>query len=103
MHLIPILFEEIKQLNVTGSLNIGLNLYKGLDYKLLLGGDYISTNNISRSIAFDSNWDENGNADPDYSRTINSLSESRGQRFSYTIDNILTYKNMFAGHTIDAW
>ena len=31
-----------------------------------------------------SNWDENGNADPDYSRTINSLSESRGQRFSYT-------------------
>ena len=63
-------------------MNIGLNLYKGLDYKLLLGGDYISTNNISRSIAFDSNWDENGNADPDYSRTINSLSESRGQRFS---------------------
>lgn len=91
-----------KTVNVTGSLNIGLNLYKGLDYKLLLGGDYISTNNISRSIAFDSNWDENGNADPDYSRTINSLSESRGQRFSYTIDNILTYKNMFAGHTIDA-
>ncbi len=90
-----------KTVNVTGSLNIGLNLYKGLDYKLLLGGDYISTNNISRSIAFDSNWDENGNADPDYSRTINSLSESRGQRFSYTIDNILTYKNMFAGHTID--
>ena len=30
--------------------------------------------------AFDSNWDENGNADPDYSRTINSLSESHSSR-----------------------
>lgn len=91
-----------KTVNVTGSLNIGLNLFKGLDYKLVMGGDYISTNNYSRSIAFDSNWDANGNADPDYSRTINSLSESRGQRFNYTIDNILTYKNTFAGHTFDA-
>lgn len=91
-----------KTVNVTGSLNIGLNLFKGLDYKLVMGGDYISTHNFSRSIAFDSNWDANGNADPDYSRTMNSLSESRGQRFNYTIDNILTYKNTFVGHTIDA-
>ena len=91
-----------KTVNVTGSLNIGLNLFKGLDYKLVLGGDYISTNNYSRSIAFDSNWDANGDPDPDYSRTLNSLSESRGQRFNYTIDNILTYKNTFEGHTFDA-
>lgn len=82
-----------KTVNVTGSLNIGLNLFKGLDYKLVLGGDYISTNNYSRSIAFDSNWDANGDPDPDYSRT---------QRFNYTIDNILTYKNTFEGHTFDA-
>lgn len=91
-----------KTVNITGSLNIGLNLYKGLDYKLVLGGDYISTNNLSRSLAFDSYWDEQGNADPDYSRTLNSLSETRGQQFSYTVDNILTYNNTFGGHNIDA-
>ena len=91
-----------KTVNVTGSLNIGLNLFKGLDYKLVLGGDYISTNNLSRSLAFDSYWDEDGNADPDYSRTLNSLSETRGQQFSYTVDNILNYNNTFGGHNIDA-
>lgn len=91
-----------KTVNVTGSLNLGLNLFKGLDYKLILGGDYISTNNYSRSMAYDSRWDADGNADPDYSNTINSLSETRGQRFSYTVDNILTYKNTFEGHTFDA-
>lgn len=90
-----------KTVNVTGSLNIGLNLMKGLDYKLVLGGDYISTHNSSRSMAYDSKWNAEGDADPDYSNTLNSLSETRGQRFSYTIDNILTYKSTFAGHTID--
>lgn len=91
-----------KTVNVTGSLNINLNLFKGLDYKLVFGGDYVSTNNSSHSLAFDSYWDENGNADHDYSRRINSLSESRGQRFSYTIDNILTYTKTIAGHHFDA-
>lgn len=90
-----------KTVNVTGSLNLGLNLFKGLDYKLILGGDYISTHNYSRSMAYDSKWDAAGNADPDYSNTINSLSETRGQRFSYTIDNILTYKTTRSGHTFD--
>lgn len=87
--------------NVTGSLNLGLNLFKGFDYKLMLGGDYISTHNYSRSMAYDSKWDAAGNADPDYSNTINSLSETRGQRFSYTIDHILTYKTTRSGHTLD--
>lgn len=91
-----------KTTNATGSLNIGLNLFEGLDYKLAMGGDYLATNNYSRSMAFDSNWDVNGNVDPDYSRNINSLSESRGQQFSYTIDNILTYKNVYSNHSIDA-
>lgn len=91
-----------KTVNVTGSLNIGLNLFEGLDYKLVLGGDYVSTHDMSRSLAFDSYWDENGNADPDYSRKLNSLSESRGQRFSYTIDNILTYNKTLFGHHFDA-
>ena len=67
-----------------------------------MGGDYVSTNNYSHSRAFDSYWDENGNADPDYSRTINSLSESRARQFSYTVDNILTFKNTYNSHTIDA-
>ena len=39
---------------------------------------------------------------PDYSRKLNSLSESRGQRFSYTIDNILTYNKTLFGHHFDA-
>ena len=90
-----------KTVNVTGSLHIGINLFKGLDYKMVLGGDYISTHNLSRSMTYDSRWDAEGNADPDYSNTINSLSESRGERFNYTVDNILTYKNTFAGHTFD--
>lgn len=90
-----------KTVNVTGSLTVGLHLFKGLDYKLVAGGDYISTHAYSRSMAYDSRWDAHGQADPDYSNTINSLSESRSERFNYTIDNLLTYKNTFAGHTVD--
>lgn len=90
-----------KTVNVTGSLTIGLRLLPGLDYKLVAGGDYISTHTYSRSMAYDSRWNATGQADPDYSNTINSLSEGRGERFNYTIDNLLTYKNTVAGHTFD--
>lgn len=90
-----------KTVNLTGSLQIGLNLFKGLDYRMILGGDYISTHAYSRSMTYDSKWDAAGNADPDYSNTLNSLSESRGERFNYTVDHILTYTNTFAGNTFD--
>lgn len=90
-----------KAVNVTGSLTIGLCLLSGFDYRLVVGGDYISTHTSSRSMAYDSRWNATGQADPDYSRTIHSLSEGRGERLNYTIDNLLTYKNAFAGHTFD--
>lgn len=93
--------RENKVTDVTGSLNIGLNLWKGLDYKLVMGGSYLAKHNYSRSLAFDSRWDEQGAADDAYSRKQNSLSESRSESFNYTIDNILTYKNTFKKHTLD--
>lgn len=93
--------RENKVIDVTGSLNIGLRLFKGLDYKLVMGGSYLAKHNYSRSLAFDSKWDDQGNAEDTYSRKLSSLSESRSESFNYTIDNILTYNNTFNKHTVD--
>ncbi|MDF9830862.1 TonB-dependent receptor [Parabacteroides sp. PF5-6] len=88
--------------NVTGSLSLSLNILKGLNYNFNMGGDYVSTHGYTHSRTFESRWDENGIADDQYTRKINSLSESKGQRFNYTIDNTVNYSNEFDGHTIDA-
>ncbi len=88
--------------NVTGSLNLTLNLFKGLDYKLTLGGDYLAGHSYTRTAAYDSKWNDDGTANEQYSNLINSLSESRSQQFNYTIDNILNYSNTFNRHTVNA-
>ncbi len=38
----------------------------------------------------------------DFGNTRNSISESRGETFTYTIDNLLSYNKTFEGHSIDA-
>ena len=38
----------------------------------------------------------------DFGNTRNSITESRGETFTYTIDNLLTYNKTFGGHSIDA-
>lgn len=91
-----------RNVNVTGSLNLTLNLFKGLDYKLTMGGDYLAGHNYTRTAAYDSKWNEDGTAVDQYSNLINSLSESRSQQFNYTIDNILNYSNTFNRHTVNA-
>ena len=40
-----------RNVNVTGSLNLTLNLFKGLDYKLTMGGDYLAGHNYTRTAA----------------------------------------------------
>lgn len=91
-----------RNVNVTGSLNLTLNLFKGLDYKLTMGGDYLAGHNYTRTAAYDSKWNEDGTAIQQYSNLLNSLSESRSQQFNYTIDNILSYSNTFNRHTVNA-
>lgn len=91
-----------RNVNVTGSLNLTLNLFKGLDYRLTLGGDYVAGHNYTHTAAYNSNWNEDGTVNQQYSNLINSLSESRSQQFNYTIDNILSYSNTFKEHSIDA-
>lgn len=89
-------------LDITGSFSLGLNLCKGLDYKLTLGGSNTTTHTYNHISAYQTMWDDNGEAVSGYGQGYTSLTESRGSSSNYTIDNILTYNNSFAGHAINA-
>lgn len=89
-------------LDITGSFSLGLNLCKGLDYKLTLGGSNTTTHAYNHISAYQTMWDDNGESVSGYGQGYTSLTESRGSSSNYTIDNILTYNNSFAGHTVNA-
>lgn len=88
--------------DVTGSLSISLNFFKGFNYKLNLAGSYLNTHDYLHTPAYSTMWDEDGKPVSGFGQLYTSLSESRGEDFNYTIDNLITYNNTFAGHTIDA-
>lgn len=90
-----------KKTDITGSLSIGVDIWKGIKYKLNLAGSYLSTHGYTHTPAFASYWDENGTPNSNFSQPYTSLSESRGESFNYTIDNLLTYNGTFGGHTFD--
>ena len=90
-----------KKTDITGSLSIGLDIWKGIKYKLNLAGSYLNTHGYRHTPAYVSYWDANGTPDSHFSQPYTSLSESRGENFNYTIDNLLTYNGTFSGHTFD--
>lgn len=96
--------EEIKDnaTDVTGSLNLGLKLLKGLTYKLNLSGSYLNDRYYVHIPQYSTLWDESGKSVSGFGQSYTSLNESRSESFDYTIDNLLAYQNSFGDHTIDA-
>lgn len=90
-----------KKTDIMGSLSIGVDLFKGLKYKLNLAGNYLNTHGYNHTPAYASYWTEDGTPDSRFSQPYTSLSESRDENFNYTIDNLLTYNGTFSGHTFD--
>ncbi len=90
-----------KKTDIMGSLSIGVDLFKGLKYKLNLAGNYLNTHGYTHTPAYASYWKEDGSPDSRFSQPYTSLSESRDENFNYTIDNLLTYNGTFSGHTFD--
>lgn len=91
-----------KVTEIIGALNAELDIWKGLKYKLSVSGNYSTSHNYTHTPQYDTRWFEDGTVDIDYSNTRNSVSESRGEEFTYTIDNLLTYNQTFNGHHVDA-
>lgn len=91
-----------KVTEIIGALNAELDIWKGLKYKLSVSGNYSAGHNYTHTPQYDTRWFEDGSVDIDYSNTENSVSESRSEEFTYTIDNLLTYDQTFNGHHVDA-
>ena len=91
-----------KVTEIIGALNAELDIWKGLKYKLSVSGNYSAGHNYTHTPQYDTRWFEDGTVDIDYSNTENSVSESRSEEFTYTIDNLLTYNQTFDGHHVDA-
>ena len=92
----------IRKTDIIGSLSLGVDIFKGLKYRLNLAANYVNSHNYTHTPAYASAWDENGGADPRFSQPYTSLSEGRGENFNYTIDNLLTYNTTVNRHTFDA-
>lgn len=88
--------------DVIGSITAALNFAKGFDYRLSIGGNYSATHGYTHTPVYYTKYNNDGTPNKDYGNTINSLSESRGGEFNYTIDNIVTYKASFGKHDVDA-
>lgn len=87
--------------DITGSLSVGVDIWKGIKYKFNMSGSYLNTHDYNHTPAYASYWDENGQPDSQFSQPYTSLIEGRGEQFNYTIDNLLTYNGTFSGHTFD--
>ena len=91
-----------KVTDLIGSLNAQLDIWGGLKYKLSLSGNYSNKHNYTHTPEYYTKWNSDGTPDKDYGNTRNSVSETRGEEFTYTIDNLLTFNKTFALHSIDA-
>ena len=90
-----------KKTYITGSLGVTVDIWNGIKYKLNLAGSYLNTHGYTHIPQYASYWSEDGSADSRFSQPYTSLSESRGENFNYTIDNLLTYNGSFGGHNFD--
>lgn len=88
--------------DITGNISMGLDLLKGLKYKLNFSGSYLNVHGYTHTPTYASYWDADGNPESKFAQIFTSLSESRSESFTYTIDNLLTYNAKIKGHSIDA-
>lgn len=91
-----------KVTDIIGAITAQLDLWDGLKYKFSFSGNYSNSHNYTHTPEYYTKWNEDGTPDQDYGSPKNSISESRGEEFTYTIDNLLTYNKTFSGHSIDA-
>lgn len=86
--------------NLTGSIDLSYEIITGLKYKLGFSGSY----NTSRSFADNNIYSVPvlGEPNRDEGRQTNSLSETIGNQFDYTIDQLLTYNAILGKHDISA-
>lgn len=91
-----------KVTDLIGSLMAQLDIWGGIKYKLSLSGNYSNGHNYTHTPEYYSKWNADGTPDKDYGNTRNSVSESRNEEFTYTIDNLLTYNKTFRRHSVDA-
>lgn len=93
-------FNEV--FDVLGGINASIKIFSGLEYKFSAGGNYSFSHGFTHTPVYYSKYKADGSPDKDYGNTVNSISESRGAELNYTIDNILTYKQVYKNHSIDA-
>ena len=90
-----------KVTDVIGAINAELDIWNGLKYKLSFSGNYGTSHGYTHTPEYYTKWNEDGTPDKDYGSPKNSISESRGEEFTYTIDNLLTYNKEYRGHNFD--
>ena len=91
-----------KVTDIIGAINAQLDIWDGLKYKFSFSGNYSNSHDYTHTPEYYTKWNADGTPDGDYGNPKNSISESRGEEFTYTIDNLITYNKTFSGHTIDA-
>ena len=87
--------------SITGSFGASAQLFKGLNYKLNVAGNYYTNHGYTHTPQYATYWDKEGAPDSRFSHPFTALSESRNEGFNYNIDNLLTYKGSIAGHNFD--
>lgn len=88
--------------DVIGAINAQLDLWDGLKYKATFSANWSNAHSYTHTPTYNTMWNADGTPDVDFGNTRNSISESRGETFTYTIDNLLSYNKTFGGHSIDA-
>lgn len=89
-------------LDILGGINASLKFSKNFEYRFSLGGNYSASHGYTHVPVYYTKYYADGTPNKDYGNNVNSLSESRGGEFNYTIDNILAYNKTLNKHTIDA-
>lgn len=89
-------------LDILGGINASLKFSKDFEYRLSLGGNYSAGHSYTHVPVYYSKYYADGTPNKDYGNPINSLSESRGGEFNYTIDNIFSFNKTLNGHSVDA-
>ncbi|PTN07547.1 TonB-linked SusC/RagA family outer membrane protein [Mangrovibacterium marinum] len=88
--------------DILGGVNASVDIFPGLKYNLALSGNYSNAHDYTHTPEYYTKYYEDGTPNKDYGNPINSLSESRGNEFNYTIDNFLSFSQVFAKHSFDA-
>lgn len=88
--------------DVLGGINASLKFSEDFQYRLSFGGNYNTSHGYSHVPVYYTKYYADGTPNKDYGNSINSLSESRGGEFNYTIDNIFAYNKSFNKHSVDA-